>query len=403
MSAVLLIPNSALAQPTVYLTGVFKASLENLKINQPAAARAGRNTSETRVVDDSSRIVFNVSEDLGGGFYAIGLADLRIPIASGNFVMQSGNTHIGLRNPILGRIFVGRQDAHYYNNESNMTVLAGDLRGDSISLMSFMRDGTAAIAGATRTPNIIHYTTPNWNGFTGIVAYSTGPAGAATDQPTNNGLAAPAQQSDLQNGIRKGNALFLNPNYVTATYKVGWSYWNSKPDISVFQAGNTLGSGDQLSHKVYGSIGFSGFRVGFAWDKSRVKSSTPGAGIAGVAGTTGVLGSAFRSGTVLGDRTAWSIPMSYITGPHQFHFHYTKARDDRATVGISDGAKMIALSYQYALSKRTSVGLGYAKITNDPGAAYNFFTSVSLGNSTGAGVAANEDPRFVSSTIRVAF
>lgn len=68
-----------------------------------------------------------------------------------------------------------------------------------------------------------------------------------------------------------------------------------------------------------------------------------------------------------------------------------------------DGAKMVALSYQYALSKRTSVGVTYAKITNDAGAAYNFFTSTSIGNSTGSAIAAGEDPRLFAGTIRHAF
>ena len=88
-------------------------------------------------------------------------------------------------------------------------------------------------------------------------------------------------------------------------------------------------------------------------------------------------------------------------GNNQFHFHYTRARDDRITVA-QDGARMVALSYQYTLSKRTSVGITYAKITNDAGAAYNFFTATSLGSASAA-IAAGEDPRMLAGTIRHAF
>ena len=391
-------PGIAFAQSSVTISGIFKASLENIRIGSPGVGRTGLNTSENRVADDSSRILFNVVEDLGGGLQAIGQADLRIPIASGNFVAMSGNTHVGLRSSSMGRIFVGRQDVHYANTESSLTALAGDLRADSVSLLAFMRDGTTAIAGATRTPNIIHYTTPNFRGFTAIVAYSTGPTGAATGQPNNTGVASAAQQSDLSTGIRKGNAFTINPNYAASNWQVGYSYWNSKPD----SGGATVGTGDQRSSKLYGSFGMSGFKVGLAWDKSRVKASLAGAGVAGVVGTSGVAGTAFASGTELGNRTAWSLPVSYTMGNNQFHFHYTKARDDRATA-IQDGAKMVALSYQYTLSKRTSVGLTYAKITNDADASYNLFTTASLGNSLGASVAAGEDPRVFAGTIRHAF
>ena len=49
-------PGLAMAQSSVTISGIFKASLENIKIGAPAAARAGLNTTENRIADDSSRI-----------------------------------------------------------------------------------------------------------------------------------------------------------------------------------------------------------------------------------------------------------------------------------------------------------------------------------------------------------
>ena len=381
-------PGVALAQSSVTISGVFKVSLENLRLGSRVAA--GLNNSENRVSDDSSRILFNVVEDLGGGLQAIGQADLRMPMASGNVIAMSGNTHVGLRSASLGRVIVGRQDVHYGATESDMSVLAGDLRADSISLLAYMANGVA-IANATRTPNIIHYTTPNFGGFTAIVAYSTGPTGGATGQPnvSNVGAAAAtgataAQQSDLSSSIRKGNAFTFNPNYAASNWQIGYSYWNMKPDSGQLLSASAAQL-DQRSNKLYGSFKIAGFKIGLSWDKSK---------LTGNSGAT--------AGVRTNERTAWSLPISYIMGNNGFHFHYTKARDDTVTVA-QDGAKMVALSYQYTLSKRTSVGLTYAKITNDTGAAYNFFTTSSLGNSTGAGVAAGEDPRLFAGTLRHAF
>ena len=387
-------PGVALAQSSVTISGIFKASLENIRLGGISAARstAGTNTSENRVADDSSRILFNVVEDLGGGLQAIGQADLRMPMASGNVVAMSGNTHVGLRSASMGRVFVGRQDVHYGNTESDMSVLAGDLRADSVSLLAYTRDGTA-IAGATRTPNIIHYTTPNFSGFTAIVAYSTGPGtGGATGQPNVSNVGAVVnattisapQQGDMATAIRKGSAININPNYAASNFQVGYSYWNSKPDGGTAATSSGNGNADQRSDKIYGSFKMAGFKVGLSWDKSRLKGNVGAA-----------------AGTELANRTAWSIPVSYMMGNNGFHFHYTKARDDKATAA-QDGAKMVALSYQYTLSKRTSVGLTYAKITNDAGATYNFFTNATLGNS-GASATAGEDPRMVAATIRHAF
>lgn len=387
-------PGVALAQSSVTISGIFKASLENIRLGGISAARstAGTNTSENRVADDSSRILFNMVEDLGGGLQAIGQADLRMPMASGNFVAMSGNTHVGLRSASMGRVFVGRQDVHYGNTESDMSVLAGDLRADSVSLLAFTRDGTA-IAGATRTPNIIHYTTPNFSGFTAIVAYSTGAGtGGATGQPGGSNVGAAVnttsitapQQGDTATAIRKGSAININPNYAASNFQVGYSYWNSKPDGGTAAGTTANATADQRSDKIYGSFKMAAFKVGLSWDKSRLK------------GNVGA-----DAGVERANRTAWSIPVSYMMGNNGFHFHYTKARDDKATVAV-DGAKMVALSYQYTLSKRTSVGLTYAKITNDAGAVYNFFTTATLGNS-GATATAGEDPRMIAATIRHAF
>jgi len=386
-------PGVALAQSSVTISGVFKASLENIRLTGISAARttAGTNTSENRIADDSSRILFNVVEDLGGGLAAIGQADMRLPLASGNLIAMSGNTHVGLRSKSMGRIFVGRQDVHYGNTESDMSALAGDLRADAVSLLAFTAGGTA-IAGATRTPNIIHYTTPNFSGFTAIVAYSTGSAGTSSGQANVSNVGAVVnattisapQQSDTATTIRKGSALNINPNYAASNFQVGYSYWNSKPDGGTAATSSGNANADQRSDKIYGSFKMAGFKVGLSWDKSTLKGNVGAA-----------------AGTTLAERTAFSIPVSYMMGNNGFHFHYTKARDDKATVA-QDGAKMIALSYQYTLSKRTSVGLTYAKITNDAGAAYNLFTTASLGNS-GATAAAGEDPRMMAATIRHAF
>ncbi|MGE0876722.1 MAG: porin, partial [Burkholderiales bacterium] len=121
-----------------------------------------------------------------------------------------------------------------------------------------------------------------------------------------------------------------------------------------------------------------------------------------------------RNGVVGNDqnRTAWTIPVRYNWGKHNIYAHYTRARDDKATAGVEDGARMWAFAYVYDLSKRTSAGVGYGRIRNDStsnaagavvgGGTYNFFTTEgALGS--GPRLAAGEDPRMLSFTIRHAF
>jgi hypothetical protein len=62
---------------------------------------------------------------------------------------------------------------------------------------------------------------------------------------------------------------------------------------------------------------------------------------------------------------------------------------------------MIAAAYVYDLSKRTSVGLTYAKINNGTLAAYNFH-NISAGGANNM-VNNGESPRLVALTVRHAF
>jgi len=348
-------PVAAFAQSSVTITGFFKGGYESLKYSNTAKV----NSSQHGVVDDSSRVIFNVREDLGGGLAAIGQVDMRFSIDMGA-LSAAGNNHVGLQSKSWGRIFFGRQDLHYFGRESEMTAKAS-LRTDSIGILAFAGGGGTAIAGATRTANVVHYTTPNWNGFSMVAAYSSSGGGGA--------------DADIGSGIRKGHALNLAPVYAAKNWTVGYSYWRSKPDAAL--------AGEQRGDRLFGSYKFPmGFKIGLAWDKSRIKTS-------GVGDTS--------------RRTAWSLPMSYVWGNHEIHAHFDKARDDKVTAA-QDGASMFAIAYAYNLSKRTSASLAYARINNDAGAVYNLFTSAALGLGAGTGaIAAGEDPRMWALTLRHAF
>src|SRR5262249_37173058 len=157
-----------------------------------------------------------------------------------------------------GRIFFGRQDLHYFNRESDLTT-RGSLRADSISILAYAGGGGTPIANASRTSNVVHYTSPDWGGFTVIAAYSSNPNANAND-------------ADIGTGIRRGRAWNLNPNMQGSNYQVGYSYWTSKNDAGA----NTIALGDQRGDRLYGSYVWGGFKVGLAWDRSRITGATSG-------------------------------------------------------------------------------------------------------------------------------
>src|SRR5579862_1429301 len=406
-------PLAAFAQSTVTISGFFKTSIEDINIHNfggstaaGQAARAGTNKSEGRLADDSSRIVFNVVEDLGGGMRAVAQADLRFNASnpSSGLPPFSGNTHVGLRGN-WGQIRAGLQDLHYGGRESYLTD-KGDLRADSISILAYAGGGGQSIANATRTPNVVFYDTPElFGGFTARVAYSFSPSntgvtgvtsttGAVTGQGNTAGALAaagvistpPATSADIGSKDRKGSAWNINPNYSANGINAGVSVWNAKMDNPDGYAATSTASMNQEAVRAYGSYLFSfGLRIGLAYDQSKLKGAQAFGGVPVVGSATATAAAALaQNGQTVSKRSAWSFPVSYAWGPYEIHAHYDAAGNDKGLIGQAAGtnfkAKMFAISGQYNLSKRTSLALNYAQINNQTSATYNFFTSTSLGS-----------------------
>jgi predicted porin len=390
VAGVLAAPAAAMAQSSVTISGVFKQQLDNYKINNPGPGRAGLNTSENRVSDGSSAIRFNVVEDLGGGMQAIAQLDQRFQPDQGNAGVSSntqgnGNTFVGLRGSSWGTVSMGRFDLHYGKTPDDIPAKGGSLMASSISLMSYAGGGGTAIANATRTPNVLRYDSPNWSGFTFTVAGSSNPNAAGNPE------------NDLTSTTKKGYAWTVNPQFASGPFGVGFSFWRSQNDAGTQSAQTNppfnLPTAVTTRAEVTGQTLYGwytapfGLKVGFGIDRSSIDVTTI---------ATGATVAASK-------RTAFSIPISWTTGPHTVYGTYTHAGDDSAIVG-DQGAKMIALAYNYDLSKRTSVGITYARLTNNPNANYNFFTNTAVGfGSSNSSLAAGEDATLWALALRHAF
>lgn len=365
VAAALAVPTAVLAQSAVTISGTFKVGVDSYKIKEPGAGRAGLKTRETRLTDNSSQIHFNITEDLGGGLAAIAKLDQRFqPDGGGSADNASGNTWVGIRGAGFGTVTLGRHDLHY-GKQPDDTSVKGALMASSISLMDFAAAGSVAIAGATRTHNVIRWDSPNWGGVNVTAAYSTNPTAAS--------------EADLGAGGLGGNAWNLNPSFTGPNFQVGLSVWNQKADAP------SATNGKQKSNVLYGFMRFGAIKAGAAFHQAEIESTAAGGG-------------------KVSDRDAFTIPVSWTAGRNTIAGHFTQARDDDAIAG-DQKAKMYAVSYAYDFSKRTAISFTYAQIKNEAGAAYDLFTNKTPAGfgSTNSAVAAGEDPQLLAVTVRHAF
>lgn len=210
VASALAAPGAALAQSSVAIGGFFKLSAEHLRMSQSAKSPS----SEIRVADDASRIIFGVTEDLGGGLQAIGQLDWRVTLDAGADA-AAGNNFVGLRSKSWGTLTLGRHDLHYNSDGPEIAAKAGSKKGGAVALLAFAGGGGTAIAGNTRTTNTVVWDSPKWGAFDLRLAYSTNPV---------------APESDIGSGVRKGRAWNLNPRFQQQNLQAGYSYWSQKAD-----------------------------------------------------------------------------------------------------------------------------------------------------------------------------
>ncbi len=460
VAGALAVPGVAFAQASsVTISGMFKVSLDNVNYSGATQAvqtggttgRAGNN-SESRVSDNSSRIIFGIREDLGGGLAAIAQLDMRFNPATTSAVQGSGfgsitaggNTWVGMQSTSLGKLTFGRHDLHYgKSGDSWNGAGAGSLQAWGSSIFDSIgrpvaggagnAPGTSnvSLANQTRTNQVVRWDSPNWNGFDATIAWSANPLTAPSGNVSTGGDLGAGIASNPAGSVitRRGDGWNINPRYNAANWGVEYSYWNAKGDVNsagvqaqpqvvcnnaavvgigacpnavAVTAGTQLIQDDQRSDLVAGYYQAGAFRLGLAWNRSKTKN--------------------VASGQTTADRDAWSVPISWTTGPHLLGFVWVRANDSKSVTtptaiaangvqaaipaggsltGANTGAQMYTLTYQYDFSKRTALGLTWSQLTNKSAANYNFFyNSPTAFGSANASTLAGERVRLMALTVR---
>jgi predicted porin len=345
-----LIAVPALAQTNVTISGNIRAGWEQYKLSGN-----GGHDAESRVSDQSSGLRINAVEDLGGGLKAWMQLDYRGAVDTGALA-NSGNSGVGFMGN-WGKFTIGRWDLHYGETSGLLgTNRAGSLQSMIQSGLLSQVNGTS-IANATRTPNVLMWDSPNWNGFTGRLAYSSNWSAAAANEGNSTVAAGnPGGGSAWTGAVR----------YQNGPWAAGYSYWAGNQEAR----GGGANTVDQRGHRL--NLGYTfamGLKLGIAYDRSSLERNNN-----------------------LGDnrRSAWYLPVSYAFGPHAVYFQYARAGQMTNDGGTNSGANAWSLGYDYAFSKRTSAGIFYTKLNNNRGGSYDLFGIAANGATN---TAAGEDAR----------
>jgi predicted porin len=333
------------AQAQVTIGGVIAANVKDYKVGN--TTRTVQN--EIRVDDDyTSRFWLTGTEDLGGGNAALFYIENRLntdvssTVGSGNG-LSNGDTFVGLKGG-WGQFTAGKHTMMYTQG------LGTEQGKNGVPAIPLSMYGTFSILDSingvsittSRVQNSLMYRTPNLSGFSGSLGYSTSTAG---NEGTINGT----------NNYQTGGAAFAQVGYVNGPIYANLAYWKESSEGQTGQ--------DKTQYRLSGSYAFPfGLKVGLQYDKAKSESSA--------------------TNVESGNRAAWELPINYTFGANTILATYARA-GDTSVAGVKQantGAKLFTIGYDYALSKRTNVGVFYNKLKNDTAGAYTPFSSGTSSN-----------------------
>jgi predicted porin len=365
-------PGAALAQVEVY--GFIFMSFNKFKYSDTAGAAS---KSMWDVASHASNVGVRGRENLGGGQTAWFQVETNAAMERSNNVAHatgfaSRNSAVGMQGG-WGNLFIGQWTTPWADLDAlwgvgtvggwgPVTAIIGrrETTGSAPNLncvgsgSGFGGLPTAATGHSTlvcesvegnggvghsfwrRISNSIHYQSPVFGGFQAKIAYQTNqdksvaPPGAVTADPQM--WSGSVQWAGMGGRLRVGAALDRHEDFTTiGQTDTGW--------------------------RVTGGWNFGFADIGLAYETMTYKCGPGGTGC----------------GAAVGDIEAkqWGVGIAVPVGPGAIRASYAKA-DDLEGLGADNGASQWNIGYDHRFSKRTTVGVGYAIIKNDPAAIFTW-------------------------------
>ena len=377
-------PGAALAQVEVY--GFISVAVNKFKYSDTPTTPS---VSKWDVSSHGSNYGVRGRENLGGGLTAWFQIEQNAPMERSNNVAitpASRNTAVGLQGA-WGNFFIGQWTTPWADLESLWSI--GSVGGYSPSL---------SIIGLRETTG----TAPNPNCFNGhhsggaIPASSGGPGSPAAGtailpcdavEGGTAGLGAPRHPF----WRRISNSIFYySPVFGGAQFKVAYQTNEGKstqvtPAGTAFPTAPAIVAADPSMWSA--AIQWSGMggkaRIGAAYDSHKdfttIGQTDTGWTVKGGFNFGFVdVGLAyetmtFKVATGETESTQYGVALAVPLGQGAIRASYAVAEDLETPAGETDsGAEMWTIGYDYRFSKRTTVGVGYAIIKNDPLATFTW-------------------------------
>ena len=289
----------------------------------------------TSMKDNSSRIGFRGSEDLGGGLKAIFQLESAVSPDELEGRWTGRDSWVGLASSTWGEIRVGSMFTAYKSSTDYADPFA-DTIGDYNNIVGSVGAGSAFRPFDARANNAIAYTSPTFGGFTVTATYGM------------NGE-ADGFESKGSDTVRS----------IAAVYKAGGlTLTAAYEDKQEYRAtGFTRPTDNTKALKLSGGYKFGSTNVALLWAREDFGDDAAIATLGGHVVPAGDIRGSDR------ERDVIFASIKHSIGNIDLMASYTWA-DDVDDIKKS-GADAFALGAVYNFSKRTNIGAYYAQVDND--------------------------------------
>jgi predicted porin len=375
VAGVFAVPAVALAQKsTVEIYGRANLGFDHYQAKgatDPTQDRVGR----FRVFDNSSRVGFRGTEDLGSGLRAIFQIETGVNVDNGSNTGQGGQANVSSgfwasRDSFVGldsnwgRLTFGRQSIYWQNGVN------AQFSANYINSQIPWTDGTqlgrvSTGVSVARVSNVVQYTSPTFAAMNLTASYSTN-----------------AQENQQQVFPAAGVTTTDADGYIFGlTWRGTWGPFYAQADYAENNGNKFLVAGAQQQqkaklYKVGGSWGYMpGSRIGLIW--VRTDTNNQGGLTPGIAAGDDV----YQDG--------WTINWEQTFGNIQVMAQYGWTGDIKdcnaatTTVSCSDSdSSAFMVGVRYFLSKRTWVYASYNQVSNKAN-QFADYTGSSITSTTG--------------------
>jgi predicted porin len=262
--------------------------------------------SQSSGIQSGSRLGFKGSEDLGNNMNVSFVLENGFNADAGG--LAQGGLLFGRRATVglsgnFGAFNLGRRNTPYFNTMDSVDPMSTGFAGNATNLFA---------TTGVRMNNAMIFTTQNFRGFTGEIAY---------------GLGEVAGSNSANRQIGSSIA------YVDGPISVSLAHHRAENQTATDTAKNTVIAGKYTFENI----------------------------------ATAHLAYAHNDGTGALESDDLLVGATVPFGPHTIMLSFIR-KNDKSTADAD--AKQYAVAYTYALSKRTNLYVSYAKISNENSAAY---------------------------------